>query len=702
MLLLFSEYIEFGTLRLERAMSIFNSSSVVGNPALEYAIHAVVRELIQLDAPRSLSEIRPDEDDFEWLCRWSRRLTRSRLQIWLDERRRGTKSYPFESFHLSQGESFGVLFLLLASESARRNAIEGQIWPAVHPLFSLQAKGILFDFQNQPKPVLKDALVSAADKLKLRHVFGMEGTQEYYVSTYLQFGFTRKGIGRLAHWLAGQVETVPIQHLTGEWEISLRSESFLDLWETLKNYRRNNITEEQARRTIENSPWVLPSWCEEILRQSKQHLYLDTADTTSQAEELETLSEFLALPRLHWDGATPPNFQSSVRNLSSLGLNEDVYQIRVGANVLAQLTRTEGGSYLPRPGEVDVPTYASSITAEIMSERGESVASQFIEIWDPMEDVEIFDLRTGRRSSDAWTERLTSDREYAVLISTDLDYSPSELHFQIIGSCNDVKRLVRYVADVDNPIRVSLRGQELWTSDEGGVRPRTEDEPGWTRDVAVQMTPTNRVVLSEDPTRRLYVYGLPEDAELTFVRISSMPLNYSRDSGVYITEEFNITGFASQLLRNTEFPVRLGLRMKSAQGTVVTRTLVLDVSGVLDVTRGRRDVIDPRERLSVREASRATFRIIVPTRFLEDLSRMFVMQGNRPVGKFPRRPRQLNGLSGTGSKVWVSDRNQLNEVLTIAESTYDPWNRKGLSKQWRWARSDCILKVNLNRMNCIR
>lgn len=659
-------------------MSIFNSSSsVVGNAALENAIHAVVRELIQIDSPRSLSEIRTDEDDFEWLSRWAGRLTPSRLQIWLDERPRGINPYSSKSFNLTQGEAFGVLFLLLASESARRNAIEGQIWPVVYPLFSQQAQRILFDFQNQPKPVLKDALVSATDKLKLRHVFGMEGTQEYYISTYLQFGFTQKGIGRLAHWLAGQAETVPIQHLTGGSGISLRSESFLDLWETLKNYRRNNITEEQARRTIESSPWVLPSWCEEILRQSKQHLYLDTADTTSQVEELETLSEFLALPRLHWDGATPPNFRSSVRNLSSLDLDEDVYQIKVGADVLAQLTRTEGGSYLPLPGEVNVPTYASSITAEIMSEKGESIESQFIELWDPMEDVELFDLRTGRRSLDAWTQRLTSGREYAVLISTDLDNSPSELHFQIIGSGNDVKRLVRFVADVDNPVRVSLKEQELWTSDERSVQPRTEDEPRWTRAVAVQMRPTNKVVLSEDPTRRLYVYGLPGDAELTFVRISSMPLNYSRDAGVYITEEFNITGFASQLLRNTEFPVRLGLRMKNAQGTVVTRTLVLDVSGVLDVTRGRRDVIDPSGRLSVRDASQTTFRYIVPTRYLEDLPRMFVMQGDMPVGKFPRRPRQLNGLSGDGSKVWVSDKNQLYEVLTIAESTYDPGIVKG-------------------------
>jgi len=54
---------------------------------------------------------------------------------------------------------------------------------------------------------------AAARKLHLRHVFGVEGTQNYYVSVYLQFGFTRNGLPRLPFWLAGQAQTEAIAYL---------------------------------------------------------------------------------------------------------------------------------------------------------------------------------------------------------------------------------------------------------------------------------------------------------------------------------------------------------------------------------------------------------------------------------------------------------------------------------------------------------
>ena len=659
-------------------MRVFDTStSVIGNAALEYAIHVIVARLTQLDAPRSLCELHLDEDDYQWLCKWANRHRRSRLQLWLEDRRRSNASILFETFNLTYGEAFGVLFLLLASETARREANEGQIWPVVYPRFSSEAQDLLFDFQRQPKATLKDVIVGAADKLSLRHVFGMEGTQEYYVSAYLQFGFTKQGIERIPYWLAGQAMSESVNYLTGMRGWTQRSESFVDLWETLKNYRRNNITDDQARRRLESSPWVLPSWSERLLQEAKQRLDLDTAGASTQEQELDSLSEFLTLPRLRWDGATQPYFLSSVYNLRFFDLSEERYSIRAGDKVVTQLLRTEGETYLARPSDIDFPADGKSVIAEIISESGEAVASQFIDFWDPMEDVELYDVQTGRWVPDAWSQRLTSGREYAMLLSTDLEYSPSDLNFQVMGSSGDFKRFVRFRADEHNPVRVRLDGEDIWTSDRGGIQPRSEREPEWARDVSVRMQPTHLVVLSEEPSRSLYVFGLPAEAVLTFVRIGSMPLNYWQESGGYSTEEFNIVGFASQLLRNYDFPIRIGILMRGIRRTI-TRTLVLDVSGVLDVTGGGCVVIDPKERLSVREANRATYKVVVPTRYIDELSRLFVMEGGSAIGRFPRRPRQFTGLSGYGAKVWISERNQFNEVLTVAEATYDPGIVKGV------------------------
>ena len=128
--------------------------------------------------------------------------------------------------------------------------------PSVAP-FPNSVERALFA-HGQPREAFKDAMEASARKLNLRHVYGQEGTQEYYLSVYLQFGFTRRGMARLANWLVGQPTTEAIQYLSGARGAAVRSESFTQLWDTLRNYRTNNITEARARQTLAENPWVLP------------------------------------------------------------------------------------------------------------------------------------------------------------------------------------------------------------------------------------------------------------------------------------------------------------------------------------------------------------------------------------------------------------------------------------------------------------
>ena len=115
-----------------------------------------------------------------------------------------------------------------------------------------------FDANGQPSTQLKGLLREAIEELNLRHVLDRKDTLPYYLSIYLQFGFTHKGMTcNLPAWLAGQHLTEAILHLRHP---DKGSKSFHQLWSALRNYRRDFVTKEQVRQVIRTSPWVLPSW----------------------------------------------------------------------------------------------------------------------------------------------------------------------------------------------------------------------------------------------------------------------------------------------------------------------------------------------------------------------------------------------------------------------------------------------------------
>ena len=263
-------------------MSIFQGigSPQATNAVLSQAAGLVVGKVTLATVPRSLCEIQTDEDDYRWLCSWARQLTNYQLQGWLSGVNSRRVVLQSGSLVLSYAEAAGCLLLLLAAEAGRREASEGNLWAAVRRRFSEAAGRVVFA-QGQPRREFKDALEAAARKLGLRHVFGIEGTQNYYLTVYLQFGFTQSGIGRLPYWLAGQPVSEAVSYLLGSEGKGERqsSRSFVRLWDTLRDYRRNNIRETSARQVLENNPWVIPDWADDLLEQAKLHLDLGTAET---------------------------------------------------------------------------------------------------------------------------------------------------------------------------------------------------------------------------------------------------------------------------------------------------------------------------------------------------------------------------------------------------------------------------------------
>ena len=222
-------------------MKIFSGISTDGGDrTIQEAVVALLeraQEQKLLSNKWSFAELQLDNDDFQWLCDWTPHLSGIMARSWLVEE-------PWRNISIGHREcacatALGSLLLLFIAETARRTATEGILWTSFpQEYFSKSTLYLLYN-NGQPTRALKDALEMAARWLKLRHVFGIEGLQNWFDTVYLQFGFTHRGFQRrLPEWLVGQGRTQAMQHLL---DGSVCSETFTDLWDALRNFRRNNI-----------------------------------------------------------------------------------------------------------------------------------------------------------------------------------------------------------------------------------------------------------------------------------------------------------------------------------------------------------------------------------------------------------------------------------------------------------------------------
>ena len=630
-------------------MKIFQeASSLDGDDALTAAVGAIVERVFSVPGPRSLCEIQADGEDYQWLCNWAGQLSPRQLQRWLE----GTNSRRIASqsggLNLSYTEAAGCLLLLLASESARRRASEGLVWSAVRGQFAERPRSILF-MQGQPRGLFKVAIEAAARKLDLRHVFGIEGTQNYYLSVYLQFGFTQKGMERLAHWLAGQPSTQAIMYLLGDHGQRMASQSFVRLWDALRNYRRNNISESQSRQILANNPWVLPDWTDELLKQARRHQELGTADQSQASRGEQALPQFLENPRLRWSWPVPPVFSSAVVNLADFDLAAERYHVKVGAKTLTTLVAADSGAYSSHPEQIVLLPETPELVASMVDSNGDTQASQLLELWNQNEDIELFDLQTGRRL-DGYSNQRTPSKEYGLLTSTDLAVEPSNLPFHEIGFDSNSKRLYLLPSNNEHPVRVTLSGEEIWNSSiDGGTLPR-RPEPGWSRAVRTAILPSDRIRLDRYEGSIVRISGLESDAELLYVRLGGRPLDsYLRDNGDYLTEGFDLTRemAAWNSLALPQIKIKLGLRRGGEQASV-ERTNVLDVSGVLRASDDGWQVVNREDKLTVNDAAQVPYKVLLPGAG-QDADRLALLEGPIFLKRLWRQSRPLGQMGGYGA-----------------------------------------------------
>ena len=637
-------------------MNIFRG---IGSPqptdaVLSEAAGLVVGKVTSATALRSLCEIQIDQDDYQWLCSWARQLPYQQLRGWLSGANSRRALLQSGSLVLTYAEAAGCLLLLLAAEAGRREASEGNLWAAVRRQFPETTSRVVFA-QGQPRREFKDTLEAAARKLGLRHVFGIEGTQNYYLTVYLQFGFTKNGIGRLPYWLAGQPVSEAVSYLLGSEGKGERqsSRSFVELWDTLRDYRRNNIRETSARRVLANNPWVIPDWTDELLEQAKLHLDLGTAETGPQSGE-PIPSQFLSEPKLRWTPPQAPVFISTVINLADFDLTAERYHLKVGSDTLTMLLRTDSGGYSSRPEHVELPSVLPEFVVAMVDDNGAEPAGRLLQLWNPEEDVELFDLGTGDRLN-AYSAQRAPSKDYGLLVSSDLAVEPSGLRFHNIGDDTQSKRLYLLPANSSHPVRVVLvdeQGEagEFWNSDVDGFIRAKPPEPDWARRVDAEIHPLGQRWLGV--YRRIRISGLDSDTILRYVRVSGRPLDFNWDeNGACLSQEFDISSCISMTPPHA-MKVKLGLQ-RGSERAVVERSCWANARGVMRTSDDGWEVVDDSKQQAVDAARERVYKLVLPGDG-SVASRLALMEG--PV--FLRkpswsRPIDLGPLAGYGAPLEI-------------------------------------------------
>ncbi len=528
----------------------------------------------------------------------------------------------------------------------------------------------------------------AIRQMELRHVLDENDTQQYFVSTCLQFGFTRQGMSNLAGWLVGQQSPRAVQMLRGEIG-DMKSGSFLAMWGALRNYRNKNITEARARAVLENSPWVLPEWIDEALEQSTERLptrYYSQDDddldvfgdpqAVDRRERRRRADRFLSRPALRWDGTSAPRFESSVINLNGLGLTTDRYTIRDDNGVLAYIIRSDDGSYHANQDSITIPSYTPYVHLSLSDDYGETLLSQQFDLWDVTEDVELFDLRNGSRL-DPYETELEDDAHYGLLVSPDLRVEPSGLPFTSVGIGRESKTLARFRPDEFDGMRVLLDEIELWSyisERKMTSARRDEEEPQWAAAVSPQMPykASSSPVGEQQCLFDVIVSG--GEVSLEKVRLGNMQLGIGYVNGVYRTEKFNLLNFV-KTVRGVPGSYEAVFKLVVKFGndySQITRTFDSGIEGVLFMDlKHKRRLLNPNDRLSAREANTASYEFMLPPHAFDRFDDLRLVEGQRIVRRLRPRAAPLGDLAGYGERLWVSDDDLLTNYLSLSEETYD-------------------------------
>ncbi len=589
----------------------------------------------------SLAELRPDPEDYAWLCNWMRHLSSGVATRCLQEGQWRKFTQGELSFSYTTG--IGALLLMSAVEIARREATLGSLWAAViQGPFPEPTRTSLF-VQGHPTRAYKDTVEQAARWLHLRHVFGIEGMQSWYDTVYLQFGFSRPGfMRRLPEWLVGQGQNQSIQQLLSG---PMRSQTFCALWEALRYFRYHNWTEDQLRALLRGNPWVLPEWTDDLAKGARAKPYLGDGGVSITAPSDEDIQDpFLGPPRLRWDLAHPPRFFCAVANLAELDLQEHSYDIVIAGQLCGRLRRTIDGTYLPSTNEIELPEIAPLLAANLVTPDGQVAQSLTLELWDEAEDVTAFYARSGERL-DPWKQIMRPQTGVFLMLASDLSLEPEVRSWHLFSQ--QAVKLYYLAPGWSLQTRALLEDQVLWQPNLTSPTVRGPEQT-LLHAIRVQLhEPADHLFFGE---RVRLVITLPEGLHLVFLRAGGQPLAFEwLDTICALTEPLAVTPKLFGIEEICRIELLLGVKIGS---TVMRLHHVVDlpITGAAVLTSHGWDALRPGDALELEQGRLQPVKV-----FVMDIDRWVLLEGDRWVGRLWKTPRPLAALSGYGAPLQLCE-----------------------------------------------
>jgi hypothetical protein len=607
--------------------ALFSAIDPITRDSINKAFIRIKAKLYELPAPRSLCELRLSRDDYNWLVDWASNVTAATLTEYLN-REPWRRTPDLEGF--SNREALGTLFLVLAAEAARRESREGSVWPTFVNKFSDAARSTIA-FMEGVNSSVRQSIEASAQSLRLRNAFGHTGIQYYYVSIFLQFGITRRGLRQLPYWLTGRTVTETIRYLMEG--SSTHSPSFAKFWTLLVDFRNRRVGEDQFRRFLRTTPWVLPEWHDEVCRLAKAQ----PGDDEDEFDD-DYADQLLTEPTLVWSYPDEPHFQFELGNTKALGLNEREYVLRIEGWKDIRLRQS---SDRLRPTEpIRIPFSIPQPTLVLLDVNEEEKHRVELELWDPSEEIAIFDISNGKRI-DAFEQFIRINRSYAVVTTDDLVPSHSIDKWFRLQKFDKMAWFLAEGWSKDFSFAWS-DGELCWqpnlsVGDESGL-------PFAVKQISVQCD-SKRAQIGD-------AINVSVNAPSS-VRIKSLRLAGSRHQLPFENGKIDLpTLTVTPKIAASGFKMAMIVEFEEKKYRV-TKAVPITTSGSVRWNGYSWDPVQRETALEADDAQSYTYKLFLPQRIKDNLSDFGIFEGDSFCGRLKRRRQHLGLLSGYGAPLVV-------------------------------------------------
>ena len=512
---------------------------------LEQVFRPLCAKAVEFGRMWSIAELKLSEEEVAWLRCWFDCLTPESTESWFNF------VLPLKvegDTFVTYRQMFGSLLICVGAEVCREESREDSVWPAIRSILpkSHPLRRELFLSNGQPSPLAKDVVADAVRALSLRNVMDIEGTQQWFVTIKLQFGFTYRGArNRLAEWLVNLGRPNAVQYLDGESEFSeLTSASFRSLWRVLRQYRRGLIEEVEARKTLQQNPWVKSHWINDLLKEARARIEtLGTGISLKPTEEEASAEEFCPIAEiaLEWSLGPTPRFKFQLDGTAiadQVADNVTELDFYVDGNRLCRWLRQQDGSWAgnnyiyAEPDKDRAQPNLSPRAFMIQTGSGEPLVDWDFANSGLLDEVLVFDLKKENMLK-AGLEWLQPNRYYAIVCDRQCEIQGC-VPVEIFERNGISRKVIRLGPPLNKNLCVAYKDFILWQP----IKSQSDQQPHF----ALILGAPETQVLSLKDRSKLVLEGLPDDAQSVELLIHKKTHKLQREANRWRTvKEVTIT-----------------------------------------------------------------------------------------------------------------------------------------------------------------